>query len=167
MFTSRLLFGLRLLSPDGWGQIFPKGPPLEEHMLMIIPKISASNVLPQQQATVTPSFPRRSSKNHSQFWPRFLWRLCFALWETGHKKSCECLSRVISPFPSVLWSSCTQAALTLNAKCSGVSSQCQIPRGWNLLWNSELSLLWVSLSDTVTFQSVGHPPGGYSVAYIM
>ena len=58
-----LLFGLVLLSTDGCGQIFPKWPPPDKHMLMIIPKSFASNVLLLQQATVTPCFPRRSSKN--------------------------------------------------------------------------------------------------------
>ena len=38
-----LLFGLDLLSADDWGQIFLKCPPLEEHRLMNIPKIFASN----------------------------------------------------------------------------------------------------------------------------
>ena len=37
-----------------WDHIFPKWPPLEEHMLMNIPENLASNVLPQQRATVTP-----------------------------------------------------------------------------------------------------------------
>ena len=49
-----LLFGLGLLGADVWGQIFPKWPPLEEHMMMNIAKSFASNVLPSQQATVTP-----------------------------------------------------------------------------------------------------------------
>ena len=49
-----LLFGLGLFSADGWGQIFPKWPPPEKHMLMNIPESSSSNVLPLQQATVTP-----------------------------------------------------------------------------------------------------------------
>ena len=43
-----LFVGLGLLSPDEWGQIFPEWPPLEEHMLMIIPETFASNVLPPQ-----------------------------------------------------------------------------------------------------------------------
>ena len=34
----------------------------EEHMRMIIPKNFASSVLPPQRATVTPSFPRKSSR---------------------------------------------------------------------------------------------------------
>ena len=41
-----LLFGLGFLSADEWGQVFPKWPPLEEHMLMIIPENFASNALP-------------------------------------------------------------------------------------------------------------------------
>ena len=52
-----LLSGLGLLSTDGWGQVFPKWPPLEEHTLMNIPVSFVSNVLPPQGATVTPVFP--------------------------------------------------------------------------------------------------------------
>ena len=43
---SGLLFGLGLLSADGWGQIFPKWPLPEEQRLMIISENFASNVLP-------------------------------------------------------------------------------------------------------------------------
>ena len=43
-----LLFGLGILSPDGWGQIFPIWPPPEEFTLMIIPETFASDVLPTQ-----------------------------------------------------------------------------------------------------------------------
>ena len=35
-----LLFSLGLLSADGWGKIFPKWPPLEEHMLRALPPVS-------------------------------------------------------------------------------------------------------------------------------
>ena len=35
------------------------------------------------------------------------------------------------------------------------------------MWGSELSLLWVSLCNIVTFQSVGHLPSRYGVAYII
>ena len=48
-----LLFGLGLLSTDGWGQIFPKWPPPEKYMLMNIPETFASNAVPLQQATFT------------------------------------------------------------------------------------------------------------------
>ena len=79
---------LWLLSTDGQGQIFPKWPALEEHTLMNIPKSFASNVLSPQQVIVTPYFPRRSSKNCSQIWPRFLWSLCFALEPSAHESLC-------------------------------------------------------------------------------
>ena len=46
-----LLFGLGLLSADGWGHIFSKWPPLEKGMLLNIPKSFAFNVLFSQQAT--------------------------------------------------------------------------------------------------------------------
>ena len=48
-----LLFGMGILSADGIGQIFPKRPPLVEHILRNIPQTFASNVLPPQQTTVT------------------------------------------------------------------------------------------------------------------
>ena len=43
-----LLFGLGLLSTDGWGQIFPKWPLVEKHTLMNIPETFAFNALPPQ-----------------------------------------------------------------------------------------------------------------------
>ena len=57
MIPPELLFGLGLLSTDGWGLIFPKWPPPEKHTLMKIPKRFASAFLPPQQATFTPVFP--------------------------------------------------------------------------------------------------------------
>ena len=48
------LFGLGLLSPYRWSQIFPKRPPLGEFLLMVIPKTFASNVLPPQGTAITP-----------------------------------------------------------------------------------------------------------------
>ena len=39
-----MLFGLGLLSTDGWGCIFPKWQPPGEVTLMIIPRTSSSNV---------------------------------------------------------------------------------------------------------------------------
>ena len=60
------------------------------------------------------------------------------------------------------------APLAFSAKYSGVfSSQCQILGLGNLIWSSELSLLWKSLCDTVIFQSSSHLPVGYGIAYIM
>ena len=57
MIPPGLLFGLGLLSADGWGLIFRTWPPPEEYMLMNIPKSFASNVLFPPQATFTPVFP--------------------------------------------------------------------------------------------------------------
>ena len=48
-----LLFGLGLLSADGWGQSFPKWPPPEKQALRNISESFASNTLPLQWATVT------------------------------------------------------------------------------------------------------------------
>ena len=53
MIPPGLLFGLGLLSTDGWGQIFPKWPPPEKYMLMNIPETFASNAVPLQLATFT------------------------------------------------------------------------------------------------------------------
>ena len=136
-----LLFGLGLLSADGWGQIFPKWPPPEKCMLMNIPKSSGSNALPPQQAAFTPCFHRRSSKNCSQVQPRFLWSLRFALGPSAHESLCVPFKNG-SPYLPVLRSSCAQDPLAFNAKCSrGSFSQCQIPMHGDLTWGSELSLL--------------------------
>ena len=53
VFLPGLLFGLGLLSAEGWGQIFTKWPCLEEFTLMIIPQTCVSKVLSPQRATVT------------------------------------------------------------------------------------------------------------------
>ena len=65
---------------------------------MIFPETFASNVILLKQATVTLSFPRRSSKNCSQVWTRFLCSLCFALRPSVHKSLCA-LSRMALCFP--------------------------------------------------------------------
>ena len=63
-------------------------------------------------------------------------------WDPVHMKACVHLSRMGSPFPSILWSSWAQVPLTISARCSrGSFSQCQIPRCGDLTWDSELSLL--------------------------
>ena len=79
-------------------------------------------------------------------------------WDPVHVKVCVHLLRMGSPFPPVLWSSCIQASLAFNARCSrGSFSQCQIPTCEGLMWGSELSLLWVSFCEPVSFQSVELP----------
>ena len=61
-------------------------------------------------------------------------------------KACVWLSRMGSLFPPVPWSSCAQALLNLNTKCSrGSFFQCRIPRCGNLTWGSEFLLPLVSL----------------------
>ena len=136
-----LLYGLGLLSTDGWGQVFPKWAPPEKGMLMNISKSFASNFLPPQQATFTPVFPgdppRTAERSNLDSCGNF------ALpWDPVHMKVCVHPSRMGSPFPPVPRSSCTLAPLAFNARCSkGSFSQCQISRHGSLMWSSELSLL--------------------------
>ena len=141
LFPPRSLFGLGLLSPGGWGQIFPKCLLLEEYMLMLIPKTIASNVLPPQPATVPPVCsgdpPRTAVRSDPDSCG-----VSALPWDLVYMKDCVYLSRIRSLFLPVLWSSCAQVPLAFNAKCSGGSfSQCQIPRHGDLMWGSELSLL--------------------------
>ena len=42
-------------------------------------------------------------------------------WDPVHMETCVCLSRMGSPFPSVLWYSCAEAPLAFNDRCSGGS----------------------------------------------
>ena len=117
MIPPGLLFALGLLSTDGWGHIFPKWPPPEKGMLLNIPESFASNVLPSQQATFTPVFPggplRTSVRFDSDSYGGF------ALpWDPMRMKVCVHLLRMGSLLPPVPWSSCTQAPLAFNARCS-------------------------------------------------
>ena len=137
-----LLFHLGLLSADGWSQIFPKWPPLEEYTLLNIPESFVSNVLPPQWATLTLCFPRRSFQELQS-------RLTQIPMETLLYPGTQCTCKPVCtfqewglPFLPVPRSSCTQAPVVFNARCSGGSfSQCQIPRHGDLTWGSELSLL--------------------------
>ena len=126
---------------DGWGQIFPKWPPPEEHTLMNIPKSFASNILSPQQARVTPCFPRRSSKNCSQVPPRFLWSLCFALGPSACESLCVPFKNVVSISPSPVELLCTSPTGLQCQMLWGSFSLCQIPTLESLMCGSELSLL--------------------------
>ena len=154
-----LLFGLELLSGDGWGQIFPKWPHIEEHMLMNIPKILSSNVLPSQGVTVTPCFHRISSKNCTQVQPIFLSSLCFALGPSVLESLCVPFKNGISLSPSPMEFLCT----------SPTNLQCQMLQRFFLpmpdpqAWEPDVELR----CDTVTFQPVGFPSSRHRVYHII
>ena len=93
-----LLFGLGLLSADRWGQIFPKWPPPEKGMLMNIPKSFASNVLPPQQATFTPAFPKCPPRTTARCDPDSH-RYPALPWDPVHMKVCVRLLRMGPLFP--------------------------------------------------------------------
>lgn len=77
------------------------------------------------------------------------YRVIYLSSDSTHVKYCVHLPKVEPLFPSVLWSSCTQASLTFDAKYfEGSFSQCQTPRMRKLTWGSELSLLWESFYDS-------------------
>ena len=141
MIPPGLLPGASQQLTDGWGQIFQKWPPPEKGMLLTIPEDFVFNVHPSQQAAFTPVFPGCPPRTAVRFDPDSYGD--FALpWDPVHVKVCVRLLRMGSPFPPVLWSSCTQAPLAFNARCSrGSFSQCQIPTRESLMWGSELSLL--------------------------
>ena len=127
-----------------------------ERQLLNIPESFAFNVLSSQQATFTPVFPGCPPRTAVRFYPDSLED--FALpWDPVHVKTCVHLLRIGSPFPPVPWSSCIQAPLAFNARCSGGFLPCQIPTGGSLMWGSELSLLSVTLCEPVSFQSVELP----------
>ena len=124
MIPPGLFFALRLLRvTDGWGQFFPKRPPPEKGMLLNIPESFASSVLPSQQAAFTPVFPGCPPRTAVRFDPDSYGDLALP-WDPVHVKVCVCLLRMRSLFPPVLWSSCAQAPLAFNARCSGALSPC-------------------------------------------
>ena len=141
--------------------------PSRERQLLNIPESFAFHVPPSQQATFTPVFPGCPPRTAVRFDADSYGDLALP-WDPVHVKVHARLLRMGSPFPPVLWSSCAQAPLAFNARYSGGSySQCQIPTRGSLMWGSELSALKVSLSEPVSFQSVGLPTRRYGVVYIM
>ena len=135
----------------------PKIATSRERQLLNIPESFAFNVLPSQQATFTPVFPGCPLRTAVKFDPDSYGDLALP-WDPVRVKVCVRLLRMGCPFPPVPWSSCTQAPLAFNARCSrGSFSQCQIPAHEGLMLGSELSLLLVSLCEPVSFQSVEHP----------
>ena len=117
MIPPGLLFALGLLSlTDRWARFSQNGH-LQKGTLLNIPKSFAFNVLPSQQAMFTPVFPGCPPRTVVRFDPDS--HGDFALpWNPVHVKVCVCLLRIGSPFAPVLWSSCAQAPLAFNARCS-------------------------------------------------
>ena len=143
MIPPGLLLALGLLSSwrTGRARFSQNGHLQRKALLLNIPESFAFNVLPSQQTTFTPVFPGCPPRTVVRFDPDSLGD--FALpWDSVHVKVCVHILRMGSLFPPVLWSSCVQAPLAFNAKCSGGSfSQCQISTHGSLMWGSELSLL--------------------------
>ena len=148
--------------PDFSKMAFSRGPLANTYYLEPLPSVFCPLSEPQQPPAFPgdPPSPADRSDPDSYGVPALPW-------DPEHLKPCVHPLRMEYLFPTVLWSSCAQALLAFNAKCSGgSSSQYQTPSLGNLMWGSELSLLWRSLCDTVIFQSVGHLIGGYGIAYI-
>ena len=116
-----------------------------EAWLLNIPESFASNVLPSQQATFTPLFPGDPPRTAVRFDPDAYGD--FALpWDPVHVKLCVCLLRMGLHFPQSRgapvykphWPSMPDAlgALSPNAR---------FPRCGELMWDSELTPVGVSL----------------------
>jgi len=93
-----MLFGLGVLSADGWGHVFPKWPPPEKGTLLSIPKSFASNVLPSQPAMFTPVFPGCPPRTAVRFDSDSYGDLALP-WDPVHVKIYACLLRMGSSFP--------------------------------------------------------------------
>ena len=133
MIPPGLLFTLGLVSTDKSGHIFPKWPPPEKGTAAEYSESFTFNVLPSQQATFTPVFPGCPPRTAVRFDPDSYGDLALP-WDSVHVKVHVCLLRMGSPFPPVLWSSCAQAPLAFNARCSrGSFSQCRISAGESLM----------------------------------
>ena len=140
MIPPGLLLGLGLLSADGWGQIFPKWATFRgalADILRALPAMSFPHNEPQSPLVFPGGPPRTAVRSNPDSYG------ASALpWDPMHVKVCVRLSSMGSQFPTVPWSSCVQAPLAPNARCSGGSFfRYQVPRRGDLTWGSELSLL--------------------------
>ena len=118
MIPSGLLFALGLLSADCQvGPYFPKMATSRERHLLNIRESFAFNVHPSQQATFSPVFPGCRPRSAVRFDPDFYGEFTLS-WDPVYVKVCLRLLRMGSPFSPVPWSSCAQAPLAFNARCS-------------------------------------------------
>ena len=101
---------------DGWvGPDIPNMATSRERQLLNIPESFAFHVLPSQQGTFTPVFPGCPPRTAVRFDPGAYRDLTLPR-DSVHMKVRVCLLQMGSPFPPVLWSSCTQAPLAFNAR---------------------------------------------------
>ena len=137
-----LLFGLGLLSADGWGwPDFPKMATSRERNASDYSQELCIQCPSHTTSHITPVFPGGLLRTAVSFDPDS--HGDFALpWAPVHIKVCVCFLRMGSWFLPVPWSSCAQAPLACNVRCSrGSFSQCQIPTLRSLMWGSEFSLV--------------------------
>ena len=79
-----------------------------------------------------------------------------------------CPLRLESQFPSGLRKAYNQIPLALKARVLGnFQSFCWIPRLGSLMWGSEPSQEYENFFGIIVLQSVGHPPGGYGISFIV
>ena len=118
---------------------------------------------PQTPPVFSGDPPRNSVRSDPDFYGDF------ALpWDPVQVKVHVRLLRMGSPFPPVLWSSCTQAPLAFNARCSEALSPCARSlhvRVWCVAQNSH-SCRWVSVNQLVS-SLWSFPPRRYGVVYMV
>jgi len=85
---------------EGWGQISPKWPPSEKGTAVEYSRELCFHCPSLTTSHIHPCFPRMSSKNCSQVWPRVLWRLCFALGPSACESLCVPFKNGVSVSPS-------------------------------------------------------------------
>ena len=120
------LFGLRCPSTGacrllvGATSQVPKWWPLGELMPMSIPwGICHQWPCPTSEPQPSPASPGDPPRPTGRSGPGS-YGVTALPWVPVHMKPCVCPLRVESLFPSVLWSSCTQAPLASKVKCSGL-----------------------------------------------
>ena len=171
VFPPSLLFLLGFLFPDWRGEDSSKIATSRGVYTNDYPQGLCLQCPPPTMSHSYTLFSQEFLQNHRQLWPRILWSLCFVLGPSAHESLHAHFRSGVSISPSPMELLHTRP-LPLNTKCPRGSSKCQIqmPWGWqrcrNLTRESELSVLWMSLSDIVTFKCVGCSSTDYGIAYI-
>ena len=102
------LFGLELLSIDGWDQIFPKWPPPETHADKYFREFCLP--CPSPTTSLIHSLFSQEILQELQSGPtRFLWSLCFALGPSVHESLCVPFKNGVSVTHSPLEHLCTSS----------------------------------------------------------
>ena len=88
-------------------------------------------------------------------------------WVLVHTRSCLCPPRLESLFSPVLWKSCNQIPVASKVRVPRFPNSFGNPQVGSLTWGFEPLQQWANFFGIIVLQSVGHPPAGMRLDFIV